>query len=409
MPSPTTLSSPPHVAASAAPRRAVVATAFAFAVTMMGTTIPTPLYSIYSAELAFSPLTVTVLFAVYALGVVGALSLFGRLSDDLGRRPVLLIAVALALFSAILFLLPPSLPLLIVARVISGLGAGLMSGTGTAAVIDLLPAERKATAGTLAVAANTGGLALGTFRAGLLADVAPLPLAVPFIAHLALCALALIGLAAWTPAPAPDARGTLRIRPRRLRVPSEIRGAFVRAVLAAGTGFAVTGVLTAVSALFLAKELHLSSHLLAGSVVAIAFAGMAVGQLIARRMRPRTALAVGCAGLVLATAALAIALAAALLAALLVSAVLLGVSGGLCLNAGIATTVEQVPPAHRGEVSSSFFAGIYLMLAVPAIGVGLLAVATGLRPAGLVFAAVVAVLAAAVGIVELVGARRSAR
>lgn len=391
--------------ARARSRRAITATAFAFLVTMMGTTLPTPLYSIYSAELAFSPLTVTVLFAVYAVGVVGALSLFGRLSDDVGRRPVLLLAAGLALLSAILFLLPPSLPLLVTARVVSGLGAGLMSGTGTAAVIDLFPAEKKAAAGTLAVAANTGGLALGTLVAGVLASAAPSPLTTPYAVHLVLCIVALVGLLAWAPAPAH--LGRLRIRPRRLRVPASIRGAFARAVLAAGTGFAVTGVLTAVTALFLARELHLDSHALAGSVVFLAFAGMAVGQLVARRMRPRVALPVGCAGLVLASAALATALAGAMLVPLIVAATVLGVSGGLCLNAGIATTVEQVPPTQRGEVSSSFFAGLYLMLAVPAIGVGLLASVVGLREAGLVFAAVVAALAAAVGTVEVVSARKA--
>lgn len=393
--------------ASARPGLAVSATAFAFLTTMMGTTIPTPLYSIYSDELGFSPFTVTVLFAVYAIGVVGALALFGRLSDDLGRRPVLMIAIGFALLSAVLFLLPPSLPLLIAARVLSGLGAGFMSGTGTAAIIDLVPPHRQKIAGTIAVAANTGGLALGTLLAGVLADLAPLPLVVPFAAHFVLCLVALLGLATSTPAPAPAARGRVRIRPHRLRVPASIRGAFARAVLGAGSGFAVTGVLTAVSALFLVKELGLASHALAGSVVFLAFAGMALGQLLAGRLAPRVALAIGCGGLVFAAGALAVALATVTLAPLIVSSCVLGLSGGLCLSAGIATTVGQVPPAHRGEVSSSFFAGIYLMLAVPAIGVGLLAGAIGLRSAGLVFTVVVAVLATVVGFLEFVGMRRS--
>lgn len=388
------------------PRLAVLVTSFAFMVTMMGTTLPTPLYSIYSAELAFSPLTVTVLFAVYALGVVAALSLFGRLSDDLGRRPVLMIAVVFAILSAMLFLLPPTLPTLIAARIVSGLGAGFMSGAGTAAVIDLFPADRKGAAGALAIAANTGGLAIGTLLAGVIADSAVDPLVLPFVVHLALGVLALVGIFVATPAPVAKSAG-FRIRPRRLRVPSEIRGAFVRAVLAAGAGFSVTGVLTAVTAVFLAKDLQLPSHTLAGFVVFLAFACMAIGQLIARRLRPHTALIAGCIGLVLAAALLAASLGFAELEPLIAAAVVLGLSGGMCMNAGIATTVEQVPPAQRGEVSSSFFAGLYLMLAVPAIGVGLLASQISLRPAGLVFCAVVAVLATTVAIVEGIAFRRS--
>lgn len=387
--------------------RAIVATAFAFLVAMMGTTLPTPLYSIYSALLSFTPLTVTVLFAVYAIGVVGALMLFGRLSDDLGRRPVMMGSLALALLSAVLFLLPPSLPALVVARVVSGLAAGLMSGTGTAAILDLFPPERKAAAGTLAVAVNTGGLALGTLAAGMLATLAPFPLVIPFVVHLVLCAVALLGLAAW--APRSNRRGSLRVRAHRLHVPREIRPAFVRGVLAAGTGFAVTGVLTAVSAIFLARDLHLYSHALSGFVVFLAFAGMAVGQLIARGLRPGTSLVIGCLGLAAAAAALAGALALLALSFLLVAAIVLGVAAGLCLNAGIATTVEQVHPAHRGEVSSSFFAGLYAMLAVPAVGVGVLANLIGLREAGLAFSAVVGLLALAVAALEAASARSRRR
>ncbi|KXO92194.1 MFS transporter [Tsukamurella pulmonis] len=384
---------------------AVVCTAFAFLVVMMGTTLPTPLYSIYSAQLGFSSLTVTVLFAVYALGVVAALTVFGRLSDEIGRRPVLLVAVALAILSAMLFLLPPSLPLLIVARIVSGLGAGLMSGTGTAAVIDLFAPEGRAAAGTLAVAVNTGGLAAGTLLAGFVADVSSSPLVVPFVVHLALALLAGAGL--WAFAPRTAIAGRMRLRPRRLRVPSEIHGAFVRAVLAAGSAFAVTGVLTAVAAIFLARFLHLSSHALAGFVVFLAFAGMAIGQLVARRFPPRRALVLGCGGLVVAAGLLAVALAANSLVALLLSAAVLGLCGGLCMNAGIATTVEQVPPEHRAEVSSSFFAGLYVMLAFPAIGVGALSAVVGLRTAGLVFCVVVGILAASVCAVEARSASRA--
>jgi MFS family permease len=387
-------------------RLAITATAFAFVVTMMGTTLPTPLYPIYSDRLGFSDLTVTVLFAVYALGVVAALSLFGGLSDQLGRRPVLMVAVASAAVSAVLFLLPPSLPLLIVARVFSGLGAGLMSGTGTAAIIDLFPAPKRSTAGAIAVGVNMGGLALGTLIAGILATLAPAPLVVPFAVHLALCVLAFAGLLAFAAAPDRPA-GAVRIRPTRLRVPREIRGPFVRAVLAAGAGFAVTGVLTSVVGLFLAQSLHLDSHVVAGAVVSIAFAGMAAGQLIARRLHAPTALTVGCVGLVVACGFLAIALATATLVPLIVAATVLGLSGGFCLNAGISTTVEKVDAGQRGSVSSSLFAGLYLFLAVPAIGVGVLSISIGLVDAGLVFAGVVAVLSAIVAISGALARRSS--
>ncbi|MDA3147607.1 MFS transporter [Leucobacter sp. UCMA 4100] len=377
-------------------RWAVIATAFAFLITMMGTTLPTPLYALYAEQLDFTPLTVTALFAVYAIGVVVTLLLFGRLSDELGRRPVLAAAVTFALISALLFLLPTRLETLIIARVVSGLGAGLMSGAGTAALMDLFAPEKRGTAGALAITVNTGGLAIGTLFAGVLADTIAMPLVAPFIAHLALSAVALVGLFVFTPAP--ERIGRFTVRPQRLRVPAHIKGAFTRGVLAAGAGFAVCGVLTAVSALFLTRELMLDSRALAGGVVFLAFASMAAGQLIAKRVTPQRALPIASAGLTVASAFLAWALAGVALTPLLISAVVLGVSAGVCLNAGLATTVEQVEAHQRGEVSSSFFAGLYTMLAVPAIGVGFLTNAIGLRPAGLIFAGAIAVLATIIAI-----------
>ncbi|KJR03422.1 MFS transporter [Gordonia sihwensis] len=388
-------------------RGAVLATAFAFLVTMMGTTLPTPLYSLYSQQLDFTEFTVTILFAVYAFGVMFALIVFGRLSDDVGRRPILLTALVLAVISAVMFLLPLSLPLLIAARIVSGLSAGLMSGTGTAAVIDLFGPADKSRAGMLAIAVNTGGLGVGTLFAGVVADLSSAPLTLPYAVHLGLSVLAFVALRVFTPAPADPA--PLRLHAPRLTVPAPIRGAFVRGVLAAGAGFAVCGVLTAVSALFLVRYLGIGSHTVAGLVVFLAFAFMVVGQFVARRISSRAAMQAGCGGLVVAAAVLAVALSAESLAALLIAPIVLGVSAGLCVNAGLAATVEQVDPAQRGAVSSAFFAGLYLLLAVPAIGVGALSLAVGLRESGLVFAGLVALLAAAVGVADIAARGSAAR
>ena len=73
------------------PRIAFLLAAYAFAATMLGTTLPTPLYPIYQAQMGFSQLLVTVIFAAYAAGVICALILFGGLSDQLGRKRLLLI------------------------------------------------------------------------------------------------------------------------------------------------------------------------------------------------------------------------------------------------------------------------------------------------------------------------------
>lgn len=106
---------------------------------MVGTTLPTPMYALYADRMHFAVLTTTVIYATYAGGVLFALLVFGRWSDAVGRRPMLLAGVAAALVSAVVFLFADSVPLLLIGRVLSGLSAGLFTGTATAAVIEAAP------------------------------------------------------------------------------------------------------------------------------------------------------------------------------------------------------------------------------------------------------------------------------
>jgi MFS family permease len=54
---------------------------------------PTPIYAIYQAAWGFTPLTTTIVFGIYALAVLATLFVFGRLSDHVGRRPLLIAAL----------------------------------------------------------------------------------------------------------------------------------------------------------------------------------------------------------------------------------------------------------------------------------------------------------------------------
>src|SRR5881275_19455 len=98
--------------------------AVAFTTVMAFTTVPTPLWSLYAQRDGFSSLTVTIVFAVYALAVAVSLFLVGHLSDWHGRRRVLIPALALQVVAAVIFIVWPSLAGLLSARVLSGLGIG---------------------------------------------------------------------------------------------------------------------------------------------------------------------------------------------------------------------------------------------------------------------------------------------
>src|SRR3954454_23591608 len=132
--------------------------AYAFLITMVGTTLPTPLYPLFEQRYSFGELQVTVVFAVYAFGVIAGLILFGKLSDGRGGKPLLLVGLAFSAVNALLFLFAESLVPIYAARVVSGFSAGIFTGTATAFLVDLAPEGRRRFASLVAVVVNLGGL-----------------------------------------------------------------------------------------------------------------------------------------------------------------------------------------------------------------------------------------------------------
>lgn len=376
------------------PPAAFVAVAYAFLIVMAGTTLPTPLYALYRARFGFSELMVTVIFATYAAGVIVALLLFGRLSDDIGRRRALLPGLVLSGLSAVAFLLAHGLALLLVGRLLSGLSAGIFTGTATAALIDLAPSGAQGRATLVATMVNMGGLGLGPLLAGLLVQWGPWPLRLTFWVDLALVAVALAGVLAVPESPMRDRR--LRIRPQALGVPPQVRGVFVEAALAGFAGFAVLGMFTAVSPAFLAGLLHQHSHVLLGVVVFAVFAASTIGQLALARVPGAAALPLGSAGLVIGALVVAASLLASSLGLLVAGGIVAGLGQGLSFRAGLTAINAQAPEDQRASVASSFFVIAYVALSIPVIGVGVLTQTAGLRAAGLVLTVAVACLAAAV-------------
>ena len=363
--------------------------AYAFLVTMIGTTLPTPLYPLFEQRYSFGELMVTVIFAVYAFGVIAGLLAFGDVSDELGRKPVLMVGLAFSAASAFLFIFASSLVPIFAGRVLSGFSAGIFTGTATAMLVDLAPGGRRRLASFMAVIVNLGGLGLGTLLAGLLADYCSSPLRLPFIVQLGLLAPAVLGLLV---APETVRRRAFRLRIQRLRVPPEVRGVFIRGATAGFGSFAVAGVFSSVAPVFLGQILGRTSHALAGLIVFILFSASIVGQMVVSRLSDRRALVSGCALLAGGVGLLALALGIESLAALIASASVVGVGQGLVIGAGLAAINQRAPVEHRGETASSFFVVIYVGLSVPVIGVGVVAHAWSLRGAGIAFSAAVAAL-----------------
>jgi MFS family permease len=163
--------------------------ALVFVTGMAFSTVPTPLYPLYQLRDGFSTFTVTVIFAVYVIGVLTSLLLAGQVSDLVGRKKILTVALALELVAAALFVTEPPLSVLLVARLVTGLGVGLGVGlltpTATAHLHDLHEAHRRGASGQrfeiVSTAANIGGLGVGPLVAGILAQYLPAPLRLPYL------------------------------------------------------------------------------------------------------------------------------------------------------------------------------------------------------------------------------------
>ncbi len=381
------------------------AVAFALTIAMLGTTLPTPLYVLYRERFGFSELMITVIFATYATGVIAALLLFGRLSDQIGRRRMLLPGLALAALSALAFLVADGLALLLVGRVLSGLSAGIFTGTATATLVDFAAPERRAKTTLVATVANMGGLGCGPLLAGLLSQWASSPLRLTFWVDLALLVPASIGV--WAMREPVATRSRPALRPHAPRVPVEMRGTFFRASLAIFAGYAVLGLFTAVAPAFLVQELGVTNRAVVGLVVFAVFAASMAGQTMLALIPEGVAMAVGCLALVAGMASLALGLALSSLALFLLGGVIAGFGHGLAFRAGLAAVSGRAPAEQRAEVASGFFVVAYTAISLPVIGEGLLAQATGLRAAGLIFAAAAA--AVSIVVLFLLGRERARR
>lgn len=395
--SPTDHGGPPGHRRAASRPTAFWLVAFAFAATMFGTTVPSPLYPGYEARFGFGPLMVTVVYAVYAAGVLGALLLVGRASDSLGRKRILLPGLAIAALSSVLFVTAVAvhgggIGLLVLARVASGVSAGMFTGTATAALADLAAPGRGSRAALIAALSNLVGTGAGPLLGGIFTRWVVLPLQAVYLLHLGLVALAAVAVAI-TPETVPVARNR-RLRLQRLSVPAEARAAFVPAAAAGFAGFAVSGLFVAVTPAFLAVLGH-HDPALTGFVVAALFTAAATGTLFSAAVPRRVALLTGTGLLIVALAVLAAALEAASLPLLIAAAAVAGASQGLGFRAALDSVTAATPSRQRGAVSSSFFAVCYVGgISLPVLGVGIAARYVGLVHAGQVFAGIVAVLAA---------------
>ncbi len=380
---------------------------FAFLTSMAFATAPTPLYAIYQQRSGFSAFTITLIFATYALGVLSTLITIGHLSDRVGRRRLLLPSVGLILISAAIFIFFPDLPGLLTARLVSGMGVGMLTATATAYLTELHTIARPGSglkrAEITATAANIGGLGLGPLISGLLAQFAPAPLQLTYLVFAFLLLLSLV-LLLRTPETV-SVNGKWEYRLQRISVPREHRGSFAAAAMMAFVSFGMFGLFSSLAPVLIRGTLGISSLAVAGGVTFVVFASAAVMQIFSSRWALTTQIRSGLftlgLGLLLVTGGILF----ASMPLLLLGGVIAGSGSGIAFKAGLGTAIGISSPEQRGEVIAGIFLAGYLGMSLPVLMLGALMLVIPLVPAVLGFGALLLLLLALTALLSVRASR----
>jgi MFS family permease len=380
---------------------AIMAVGAMIGVLFAGSTLLTPLYIIYKQEFGFSGITLTLIYAAYVVGNLGALLLFGRLSDQIGRRSTVLPALGAAAVSTVIFLFAHGTAALFWGRALSGLGIGLAAGTANAWLAELVGKD-KARATLIATGTNYLGLALGPLIAGLLAQYAPWPLHLSFVVYLA--AIAVVAGLIWRTEEtvARPARGFsgISLRPR-IGVPAAIRGKFIAPAVAGFGAMALVGFFAALAPSILAQELHETSHAAAGALVFELAVVCTATVLLTHNLASRAAMLWGLGLAVPSVALLVTSQMLASTAVMIGATALCGVSAGLGYRGSLEVINKIAPEDRRAEVTSSYFVCCFAGNALPVIGVGIISAYAGMPSASATFAGMISLFAVAAIIFDI--------
>jgi MFS family permease len=348
--------------------------AFAFAVNLSFSTLPTPLYAFYQQRDGFPTFVVTIVFAAYAVGVMASLYLAGHVSDWLGRRRVILAATLAEALSAVIFLAWPEVPGLIVARLVCGAGIGALTATATAHLSELRaiarPQEDPGRAGLVATVVNMGGLALGPLVGGFFAQFARGPLTTPFVVFLVLLLVSALAVSL-VPETVERREERPAYRPQRVSLPPAARPAFFGAAIGVFAAFAITGLFMALAPTLLAQGLHESGRLLAGVAAFSMLGSAALAQLLFAPMATGLQLRIGYASMVAGLVVLPVSVFDPTLWLFFAGSILAGAGVGLGFRASVGTVAALADPLARGEVLAALFLAAYAGLVVPVLSVGL--------------------------------------
>ena len=379
------------------------ASASVLALVLWSSGAPSVLYPIYAQKWDLSPAIITLVFATYQLALIVVLPLFGNLSDQFGRRLVMIWGVALIAASAITFAIAPNVSFLFVGRVLQGAGSGLAMGAATASLVENNSTGNSRLASSLATVSTAAGLTLALVFSGIFAHFIPMPLFWSYILLLALTVTAGIALAL-TPHDRPtQAR---RWRPRALRLAPGLRLSFSIATLSVTLAYCVGAIFLSLGAHMIGQFADTTNAATVGLLLGCSAATIGVTGLLLARIRPLASVLVGTLLTLVSLALMAAAATIGSIGLFLGWCLVGGVAYSFAFTGGLGVINQAAPVQHRGTTLSLLYLIAYVLQAATAIGMGALATASTLGTAVSIGAALIAGLCLVMVVLIVIGARR---
>jgi len=356
---------------------------------LAGSSAPTPLYSVYMTEWGLTPLTITLIFGIYAVAVLLALLIAGRLSDHLGRRPVLLAATLSQAVTMFVFMTATGLAGLLVARFLQGLTTGAALGAIGAGMIDLDKSR-----GTVANAVTPPfGTASGALVAGVLVQFLPFPTHLVYAVFSLVFIAQALGLVFMNESISPRGGVLASLKPR-LSLPRATREPLLLAAPVLVALWALGGFYGSLSPLLVKGMLGVSTPLIGALPVFVISAIGGLSVLALQKLEGKDMMLLGAASLIVGAGVVALSLPHSDIAFFFLGTMIAGVGFGAGFQGAVRSVVPFAAPHERAGVLSIIFIISYIALSVPAVAAGWMIAHNGnLSATALVYAVVVIALA----------------
>ncbi|MFE2062491.1 MFS transporter [Streptomyces sp. NPDC059467] len=380
---------------------AFVSSAVAFMTVMAAAGAPSALLVVYQQRWHFPDSELTIAFAIYALALLLALLAIGSLSDRIGRRPVLIVALALQAVAMVVFLFAPDIAVIIVARALQGFATGVATSAFSAYISEVAPAAQKKLAALVVSIASVAGLGIGVVLTGIAIQLAAAPAAVVFGAALAIIVIAIVVTAA-SPETVGEHQGIGDALVLRIGVPSAARTAFARTAPGMIGIWMSAGLVLGLGSSIVHQALHITSGAALGLVVAAQPLAAAVSALVlGPLMPPRRFMLAGYVAVLAGVSLEACSFAAGLASLIICGAIVTGLGFGAVFSSTLGILVPLTRAQERAKLFSAVYVVAYLAYGVPTVVAGFLSDAIGLVPAAIIYAAATVAITAAGLIVSL--------